>query len=829
MNLLNQEKVCDTFCFRQGIGEFCGVDAELPDGICVTLKYIDMADINNDKPYIITIGTDNRPGGVEGEFHVQFKPDIMRVTFGEQEEVAKEFGGTMRVTKGQEWADFYHEADAVKFAEKIVGMNQERETAANKKKEDAKITVKGSHGKVLNLIPSDDPVKNRIVETLKDRLVFHDAKSVDDVLDNTKDSYEMKVWNRLNKELWEIAYRKNNSDISLNISPSDDLSKIKVIEHERRYYGQSDIDEPVGDFDLKDLSSGKVAMEKTDTHPEQSNDDISKVGFFKSNSGKNTGKYILYWEDDKGKNHRVYDLLDRKERYIISAFFKAVKEGRKEEFLNDLVSKLSKAQEKEVKKSDTNTSSESKLNEVVDSYKAVIAASHKLIDDPRKWELHKLARVLIGVDNGTDERYHSLTPEEKMEFYKEMASCEKDTRYAESFKAIDKLSGGKMSLLASLLTDNDDINMVTAIEAVQSPERSILSGKYNGGLIVYHGTAYHDVPFDKFEEDKPIWFTSDLSYAKGYAESRTGMMGKRAFENFEYFELDDFKYTRDDAKDMLRVNQDLRITRLDLKNPAIIGEPHDYLYPDKLILWLKDLSARLDIPFEELDSIKLPDYVGDWHNQNRDVDTVDFIHNPDFMKILENHGYDGMVTTEYGDYHVYCYAAFHNDQIREITPNDQEWNLVDTAAKQLKAAYRASWVEEGHREEVFDTVEKIFKERPSISPKERLQGGFLDKRFEKMGIKLMDNVKEQAVQALHDRITDRNARVFTQDQRNLLVRYRELMSLTSAEEVFSDLKKDVLNDPDVMRCSEKWSKDAFKELDDLAEGITREQGQGLKR
>ena len=119
--------------------------------------------------------------------------------------------------------------------------------------EAAKITVKGSHGKVLNLIPSDDPVKNRIVETLKDRLVFHDAKSVDDVLDKTKDSYEMKVWNRLNKDLWEIAYRKNNTDIELNINPSDDNSKIKVVEHERRYYGQSDIDEPVGDFDLKEM------------------------------------------------------------------------------------------------------------------------------------------------------------------------------------------------------------------------------------------------------------------------------------------------------------------------------------------------------------------------------------------------------------------------------------------------------------------------------------------------------------------------------------------------------------------------------------------------
>lgn len=227
-------------------------------------------------------------------------------------------------------------------------MEKLKSTLTTTEKEE--ITVKGSHGKVLSLIPSDDLVKNRIVETLKDRLIFHDAKSVDDVLDKTKDSYEMKVWNRLNKDLWEIAYRKNNTDICLNISPSDDLSKIKVIEHERRYYGYSDIDRPVGDFDLKEMPPVKDITEKSNVHPKQRKDDVSKISFFKSESGKNAGKYILYWEDDKGKNHRVYDLLDQKERFIVSAFFKAIKEERREEFLNDLVSKLSKAQKKDVKK-----------------------------------------------------------------------------------------------------------------------------------------------------------------------------------------------------------------------------------------------------------------------------------------------------------------------------------------------------------------------------------------------------------------------------------------------------------------------------------------------
>lgn len=103
----------------------------------------------------------------------------------------------------------------------------------------------------------------------------------------------------------------------------------------------------VKDNNLEDIMK---VTEKSNIHSEKSDDDVSKVGFFKSESGKNAGKYILYWEDDKGKNHRVYNLLDRKERFIVSAFFKAVKEGRREEFLNDLVSKLTRAQEKEVKK-----------------------------------------------------------------------------------------------------------------------------------------------------------------------------------------------------------------------------------------------------------------------------------------------------------------------------------------------------------------------------------------------------------------------------------------------------------------------------------------------
>ena len=100
---------------------------------------------DKDKPYHITVGEDNRPGGVEGEYHLQFKPDIMNVTFGEQEEIAKEFGGTMRVTDGQEWGDFYDKADAIKFAEKIVDMNMKRTKDS--------LGLKTINDKLRNLLP----------------------------------------------------------------------------------------------------------------------------------------------------------------------------------------------------------------------------------------------------------------------------------------------------------------------------------------------------------------------------------------------------------------------------------------------------------------------------------------------------------------------------------------------------------------------------------------------------------------------------------------------------------------------------------------------------
>lgn len=51
---------------------------------------------------------------------------------------------------------------------------------------------------------------------------------------------------------------------------------------------------------------------------------------------------------------------------------------------------------------------------------------------------------------------------------------------------------------------------------------------------------------------------------------------------------------------------------------------------------------------------------------------------------------------------------------------------------------------------------------------------------------------------------------------------------TPVGEVFEELLQEVAQEPDVARLPERWITDTADELDDLAEGITREQGRGMK-
>ena len=88
----------------------------------------------------------------------------------------------------------------------------------------------------------------------------------------------------------------------------------------------------------------------------------------------------------------------------------------------------------------------------------------------------------------------------------------------------------------------------------------------------------------------------------------------------------------------------------------------------------------------------------------------------------------------------------------------------------------------------------------------------------------------EAKRAIEERIINPSARSFTDSQVKTLNRYHEVVTPdTPADEVFRELLNEVAQDPYVARKPEKWVTDTAKELDGLAEGITRDQGQGLRR
>ena len=90
--------------------------------------------------------------------------------------------------------------------------------------------------------------------------------------------------------------------------------------------------------------------------------------------------------------------------------------------------------------------------------------------------------------------------------------------------------------------------------------------------------------------------------------------------------------------------------------------------------------------------------------------------------------------------------------------------------------------------------------------------------------------EREAVLSVYCRIVDTSARRFTEDQIADIKHYRAMFTKdTPTAELFSRLFDKASQEPDVKRVPEKWSTDTMKELNDLAEGITREQSQGLKR
>ena len=92
----------------------------------------------------------------------------------------------------------------------------------------------------------------------------------------------------------------------------------------------------------------------------------------------------------------------------------------------------------------------------------------------------------------------------------------------------------------------------------------------------------------------------------------------------------------------------------------------------------------------------------------------------------------------------------------------------------------------------------------------------------------MVRLEYAAVTAIHDRIVSPSARSFTEDQIKMLNRYHQkVLPEVPVNEVFSMLLKEATQESDVARKPEKWITDTAKELNDLAEGITREESRGL--
>jgi|GEM_PF-209583 len=79
-----------------------------------------------EKPYHISYGEDNRPGGVFGDVHVELLNDSPRITWDEAKALADDHGGKIRVMNGHIWGDFTREADAVQFADKMIALNVDR-------------------------------------------------------------------------------------------------------------------------------------------------------------------------------------------------------------------------------------------------------------------------------------------------------------------------------------------------------------------------------------------------------------------------------------------------------------------------------------------------------------------------------------------------------------------------------------------------------------------------------------------------------------------------------------------------------------------------------
>lgn len=82
-----------------------------------------------DKVFRLSYG-DDPTGVIKGDIHVQFTKELAYVSFEDFKALAEDLGGSVRMMNNERWADFYHEDDAIKFADTVVDVNVSRMEAA---------------------------------------------------------------------------------------------------------------------------------------------------------------------------------------------------------------------------------------------------------------------------------------------------------------------------------------------------------------------------------------------------------------------------------------------------------------------------------------------------------------------------------------------------------------------------------------------------------------------------------------------------------------------------------------------------------------------------
>ena len=182
-----------------------------------------------------------------------------------------------------------------------------------------------------------------------------------------------------------------------------------------------------------------------------------------------------------------------------------------------------------------------------------------------------------------------------------------------------------------------------------------------------------------------------------------------------------------------------------------------------------------------------------------------------------------------------------NEQLNQVS---KKWQ-AEVEALNLEAS---TMYKNYQNEVVFLSQEQKKAKQEAIMQKEKEASDLKKKYFGPEGElfkkreSLMSPIQEEiynAVKAISelrgysmviDRASDKNAKSFTPEQRDVLMKFAESADVPEArEKVFDGLwekAETALKDAGV---NEAWQKDAHEELKDLAQGAIREEGQGMKR